>query len=67
MTDVEMIKGYAGTSGPNKGMFWEGKTTQEKISAQLAGFSLAEMKQNREKNISKNILVKYSKKNDNFS
>jgi len=45
MTDVEMIKGYAGTSGPNKGMFWEGKTTQEKISAQLAGFSLAEMKQ----------------------
>ena len=45
MTDVEMIKGYAGTSGPNKGMFWEGKTTQEKIAAQLAGFSLAEMKQ----------------------
>lgn len=45
MTDVEMIKSYSGTSGPNKGMFWEGKTTQEKISAQLAGFSLAEMKQ----------------------
>ncbi len=45
MTDVEMIKGYAGTSGPNKGMFWEGKTTQEKIAAQFAGFALADMKQ----------------------
>lgn len=45
MTDVELIKSYAGTTGPNRSMFWEGGTNGVggQIASQLAGMSLSNM------------------------
>ncbi len=43
MTDVELIKSYAGSSGPQKTMFWEGGSNgvTGQIASQLAGMSLS--------------------------
>ena len=43
MTDVELIKSYAGSDGPKKTMFWEGGSNgiTGQIASQLAGMSLS--------------------------
>ena len=43
MTDVELIKSYAGSSGPQRTMFWEGGSNgvTGQIASQLAGMSLS--------------------------
>ena len=43
MTDVELIKSYNGSSGPQKTMFWEGGSNgvTGQIASQLAGMSLS--------------------------